>query len=157
MTDPARLEASVDIAAPPAAVWTVVSDLRRMGQRSPECLAMRVFGKPRVGAWAIGLNRRRWVVWTTTSRITRYESDRAVAWRVLENGATWTYELRPAPLGTRLTERRELSPQGAPRLARAFARIALGGSAGHDAELLEGMHTTLLRIKAEIEADGSPS
>ena len=115
--DSSRLEASVDIAAPPAAVWAVVSDLRRMGERSPECLAMRVVGPPRVGAWAVGLNRRRWVVWTTTSRITRYEREQAIAWRVLENGAEWTYELRPAPLGTRLTERRELPPAGMNRLA----------------------------------------
>ena len=152
MIDPSRLEASVDIAAPPAAVWAVVSDLRRMGERSPECLAMRVLGAPRVGAYAIGLNRRRWVVWTTVSRIVRYEPQRAIAWRVLKNGAVWTYELRPAPQGTRLTERRELPPAGMHRFAALFARVLLGGAEGHDAELLEGMRATLLRIKATVEA-----
>ena len=148
-----RLEAAVDIAAPGAVVWAVVSDLRRMGEWSPECVRMRVFGAPRVGAWVIGLNRRRWVMWTTFSRITRYEPERRIAWRVLESGAEWTYEMRPAPLGTRLTERRDLPLAGMHRLSALFARIALGGAAGHDAELLEGMHTTLLRIKAAAEAD----
>ena len=152
MIDPSRLEASVDIAAPPAAVWSVVSDLRRMGERSPECLVMRVFGAPRVGAYAVGLNRRRWVMWTTISRIVRYESEKAIGWRVLENGAVWTYELRPAPLGTRLIERRELPPGGMNRFAALFARVLLGGAEGHDAELLEGMRRTLLRIKATVEA-----
>ena len=156
MTDHSRLEASVDIAAPPAAVWAVVSDLRRMAEWSPECVRMWVLGRPRERAWVIGLNRRGWVVWPTTSRITRWEPSYAVGWRVRDNGAEWTYELRPAPLGTRLTERRELPPTGMRRVATIFARIALGGAAGHDAELLEGMHTTLARIKAAVEVGTRP-
>lgn len=147
------LEASVDIATPRPAVWAVVSDLRRMGEWSPECLRMRVLGAPRDGAWALGLNRRRLVVWPTTSRITRWEPERAVAWRVLESGAEWTYELQSTPGGTRLTERRTLPPAGMHRFAGAFARVFLGGASTHDAELLDGMRTTLLRIQAAVEAD----
>lgn len=147
------LEASVDIAAPRPAVWEVVSDLRRMGEWSPECLRMQVFGAPREGAWAVGLNRRRLAVWPTTSRITRWEPAYAVAWRVFESGAEWTYELHEAPLGTRLTERRTLPPAGMHRFAAVFARVFLGGATGHDAELLDGMRTTLLRIKVAVEAD----
>ncbi len=127
------------------------SDPRRMGEWSPECLRMRVVGARREGAWALGLNRRRFVVWPTTSRITRWEPAYAVAWRVLESGAEWTYELHEAPPGIRLTESRVLPPAGMRRLAALFARVALGGASTHDAELLDGMRTTLLRIKAAVE------
>ena len=37
LTDVAPLEASTEIAAPPAAVWALVSDLRHMPRWSPQC------------------------------------------------------------------------------------------------------------------------
>ena len=54
-------------------------------------------GQVRVGTTVLGLNRRGWVAWPTTSVVTRLEPGRAVAWRTRESGATWTYELRPPP------------------------------------------------------------
>ncbi len=38
------LEASVEIDASPAQAWAVLSDLRRMGEWSPECRRVRVLG-----------------------------------------------------------------------------------------------------------------
>jgi len=150
VTEP--LEASVDIAASPPQVWRVVSDLSRMGEWSPECIGMWSLSRPRRGGWIVGLNRRRMVVWPTTARFTRYEPEQALAWRMTESGAEWTYELTPGPLGTRLTERRTLPPTGMRWVGRRFARLALGGADSHDAELLAGMRTTLSRIKAAAEA-----
>jgi uncharacterized protein YndB with AHSA1/START domain len=148
---PVPLEAAIDIDAPSDRVWAVVSDLQRMGEWSPECRKMIVFGTTRKGAHVLGLNRRGWAVWPTNSTIVRYEPGRAIGWRVFENRATWSYELEPTGGGTRLVERRSAPANGLPQLSALFARVFLGGVAGHDAELLEGMRATLARIKAEAE------
>jgi uncharacterized protein YndB with AHSA1/START domain len=146
------LEAHIGIDAPPERVWSVVSDITRMGEWSPECRKVVVFGAPRRGAHLIGFNRRRWLVWPTNSRIVRFEPGRAIAWKVLTNRVTWSYELEPtADGGTRVIERRDAPPGGIAPLAAYFAKAFLGGISSHDTELLEGMHTTLDRIKAEAE------
>jgi len=58
MTDPRPIEANIEIDAPPREVWAVVSDLKRVGEWSPQCLRMRVFGPVRLGARAVNLNRQ---------------------------------------------------------------------------------------------------
>lgn len=154
MTGAAVLEADIEIDASPHQVWSVVSDIARMGEWSPECRKVMVFGATRKGAHVVGLNRRRWTVWPTNSRIVRYEPGRAIAWRVYENRATWSYELEPAADGgTHLIERRTLPPAGIAPVSAALAKVFLGGVDGHDSELLGGMNTTLERIKAEVERD----
>lgn len=150
MSQPLPLSATVDIAAPPQAVWEVVSDVSRMSEWSPECRKVVVLGRPRqgVGTKLLGINRRGPVVWPTTSTVVRFEPGRAVAWRTRESRATWTYELTPTDEGTRLTGRRDLD--GFSRLTRVAAPL-IGGAAGHDAELAEGIRTTLERIRSTVE------
>jgi uncharacterized protein YndB with AHSA1/START domain len=146
------LEAHIEIDAPPERVWSVVSDITRMGEWSPECRKVVVFGTPRRGAHVIGINRRRWMVWPTNSRIVRYEPGRAIAWKVFESRMTWSYELElTADGGTRVIERRQAPPAGISPFAALFAKAFLGGVSSHDVELLEGMHITLDRIKSVVE------
>jgi len=147
----AVLEAHIEIDAPPEQVWTVVSDIARMGEWSPECRKVIVFGAPREGTHLVGFNRRRWVLWPTNSRIVRYEPGRAIAWKVFTNRATWSYELEPIEGGTRLIERRDMPPAGIVPFAGLFGKVFLGGVESHDVELQEGMHATLDRIKSEVE------
>lgn len=154
MPEPLPISASVEVGAAPETVWAVISDVTRMGEWSPECRKVIVLGSPKqgVGTKLLGLNRRGRAVWPTTSRVVRYEPGKAVAWRTRESGATWTYELAPTDSGTLLT--------GGRRLRRFSAGTKLmapliGGAVGHDAELIEGMRTTLERIKAVAEA-GAP-
>ena len=90
------------------------------------------------------------VVWPTSSKVVVYETVRSIAWQTWESGARWIYELEPVGKQTRLVERREL-PDGMTRIARFFARAALGGVESHNDELRAGMLTTLQRIKAEVE------
>lgn len=147
------LEAHIEIDAPPERVWSVVADVARMGEWSPECRKVVVFGAPRKGAHVVGFNRRRWAMWPTNSRIVRYEPGRAIAWKVWENRTTWSYELKPIEGGgTRVIERRDTPPAGIAPFAAVFAKAFLGGVSGHDSELLEGMRTTLARIKSEVES-----
>ena len=94
--------------ASPEEVWQVVSDLGRMPEFSPELRKAFVIGRPGVGANIIGINRRKAVVWPTTSKVVRWEPGQAVAWKTRESGATWVYELEPTATGTSVTGRRVL-------------------------------------------------
>jgi uncharacterized protein YndB with AHSA1/START domain len=53
MTEPRRIAATIQIDAPPAAVWEVVSDVRRMAEFSPELRRIWVLGR-KSGTWARG-------------------------------------------------------------------------------------------------------
>lgn len=150
MPQPLPISASVDIAAPPERVWAVVGDVTRMPEWSPELRRLLVLGRGPVqaGSTLLGLNRRGWAAWPTSSTVTRLEPGRAVAWRTRESGATWTYELEDTGGGTRLTGRRDL-PRFTP-LTTLLGPV-IGGAAGHDRELAQGIRTTLERIKESVE------
>jgi uncharacterized protein YndB with AHSA1/START domain len=151
MPQPLPITASVEIDAPAERVWDVMGDLTRMPEWSPELRRLRLLGSGpvRVGSTLLGLNRRGWVAWPTTSKVVRLEPGRAVACRTRESGATWTYELEDTPAGTRLTGRRDLP---AFRLGTAVLGPIIGGAEGHDRELAEGIRTTLGRIKTTVES-----
>lgn len=50
-----NLQTSIDIAAPPDQVWSVISDLKRMAEWSPQCMRMQLLGTVREGALAVKL------------------------------------------------------------------------------------------------------
>ena len=150
MNQPLPISASVELAAPPETVWELVSDVSRMSDWSPECRKIVVLGSPKqgVGTKFIGLNRRGWAVWPTTSKVVRFEPGKAVAWRTRESGATWSYEIAPTASGTSLTGRRELPSY---TIGTKLMAPIIGGAGGHDQELAEGIRTTLERIKTAVE------
>ena len=147
---PEALSAGAHVDAPVERVWAVVSDLRRMPEFSPELRRVVPLGRRTggVGARILGINRRGLAVWPTTSRVTRWEPERAVAWKTRESGATWVYELEPDGSGTRVTSRRVLAAYST---GTTLMAPLIGGAAAHDRELAEGMATTLARIKAAVE------
>jgi len=150
MNQPLPISASVEVAATPETVWGVVSEVTRMSEWSPECRKIVVYGSPKQGRGTkfLGLNRRGWALWPTTSKVVRYEPGEAVAWRTRESGATWSYELVPTASGTRVTGRRELP---AFTVGTMLMAPLIGGAGGHDEELAQGIRTTLERIKATVE------
>ena len=154
MNLPRPISATVEMKASPEEVWQVVSDLGRMPEFSPELRKAFVVGRPGVGANIIGINRRKVVVWPTTSKVVRWEPARAVAWKTRESGATWVYEIEPTTTGTAVTGRRVLPKF---TLGTALLGPAIGGAAGHDEELAEGIRTTLDRIRAAVEAGHAPA
>lgn len=150
------LEESIEVAAPPAEVWAAVSDLKAMKGRSPELVRTFLLGRPKIGARAVNLNRRKGVVWPTLTRITRWKDPArdggrgALAFYVFPSDVEWSYELEPTDTGTRVRERRSAVVD--PSLAmRIVAKYALGGADRHDAELHDGMRRTLAALKAELE------
>lgn len=149
------LTAAAEIAAPPRAVWQVVSDVRRTGQWSPECRRVVPLGPVRAGCWLLGINHRRRVWWVTLSRIGRFAHQQEIAWRVVTNGAVWSYQLSATPSGTRVAETR-VTPAGVGRVAGWFTRMFLGGQRDHDDELEAGMARGLQQIKAIAESQVTP-
>lgn len=144
------LQAQIDIAAPPATVWALISDLKKMPQWSPQTRAMKLFGPLRVGAKTVNVNRRRLLVWPTSSTITVVEPERKLAFRIGANGTEWSYELEPIDGGTRVIESRR-APNGVKKISSVLVNAAMGGVPSFEVELVEGMNHTLSRLKAAAE------
>jgi uncharacterized protein YndB with AHSA1/START domain len=152
MSNQPLIQHSIEIAAPPATVWGIVSDLRRMGEWSPQCVRMAVLGREvGVGTRTLNLNRDGWKRWPTSSRVVVFEPEQTLAFRVPLNRTVWTYELEPSATGTVLTESRR-APSGVSRLSNIAVGAALGGTEAFEASLSDGIRRTLERIKAEAEA-----
>jgi uncharacterized protein YndB with AHSA1/START domain len=152
MSNQSLIQQSIEIAAPPATVWGIVSDLRRMGEWSPQCVRMTVLGRDvGVGTRTLNLNRDGWKRWPTTSRVVVFEPEQTLAFRVPVNRTVWTYELEPTATGTLLTESRR-APEGVSRLSNLAVGAALGGTQAFEASLSDGIRRTLERIKVAAEA-----
>jgi uncharacterized protein YndB with AHSA1/START domain len=145
------LQAQIDIDAPVAKVWELVSDLSRMPQWSPQCRLMKARGGPvRQGTKTINLNRRGLLFWPTTSQITEFIPEKKLAFRINENGTVWSYELEPSGSGTRLTETRH-AENGVKAFSNMTVNAFMGGVPNFEQELVEGMNQSLTRIKAAAE------
>ena len=144
------LRAEIDIDAPVGKVWSLVSDLSRMPQWSPQCRMMKLLGPLRPGTRTLNLNRRNMLFWPTTSTITEVLPERKLAFRIPLNTSVWTYELEPTATGTRLVETRH-AENGVTAVSTAATKAALGGVDSFEKELLEGMNQSLARIKAAAE------
>jgi uncharacterized protein YndB with AHSA1/START domain len=144
------------MAAPADRVWDLVSDVTRIGEFSPETFEAEWLDGatgPRPGARFRGHVRRngRGPVYWTTCTVTAAEPEREFAFSVAGLGGatanTWGYSLEPTADGTDVTESFELP-------ATLVNRIywLLGGPARLRTNL-DGMRTTLERIKAVVEQD----
>jgi uncharacterized protein YndB with AHSA1/START domain len=152
LTDVAPLQATIDIAAPPAAVWALVGDLRRMPRWSPQTARSFLRGENGLGARFLNLNRKGLLVWPTRSKVVRYDEGREIAWRVKENFTVWSLRLEPtAEGGTRVVQTRE-APDGISDVSVKATNLAFGGVPKFNATLQADMATTLGRIKAAAEA-----
>jgi len=148
-----ELRAEVVVAAPVTHVWSVLSDLDRMPDWSPELLRMIPLkrGGLRLGQWYLGLNKRKAVIWPTRSIVTELEPGRRLAWLTASSGATWIWELSDLGDGTTRVVHRRPVTRSLTLLSKLFAPLALGGGEGHADELEQGMATTVGRLKAAVE------
>jgi uncharacterized protein YndB with AHSA1/START domain len=144
------LQAQVDIDAPAADVWALISDFRRMPQWSPQCRWMRPLGPLRAGTRTLNLNRRKRMFWTTTCTVVEVVPEKKLAFRVNTNHTVWSYELEPNGQGTRVVESRH-AENGVTAFSNLSVNALFGGTASFESELLEGMNTSLARIKAAAE------
>lgn len=144
------LQAEIEINAPVAKVWNLISDLSRMPQWSPQCRMMKSMGPLRPGTRTVNLNRRNKLFWPTTSTITEVIPERKLAFRVNANNTVWSYELEPTAAGTRVVETRH-AENGVKAVSTMTVNAVLGGVPGFEKELIAGMNTSLARIKAAAE------
>jgi polyketide cyclase/dehydrase/lipid transport protein len=148
------------IAAPPEAVYDVISDVTRMGEWSPECVSCEwIDGAtgPAVGARFRGQNRHGLARWANKPRVV--VADRAtefafVATDPLGRDMTrWTYRLEWTEGGTDLVESFELL-KDLPLYLRLADRFLMKVK-DRRADLQANMHQTLASIRAAME-QGDP-
>lgn len=147
---------SVELAADPHTVWSVVTDLPRMGEFSPENVGGQwVKGStgPALGARFRGVNRKgedkRW--WTRV-RVVEFEPDRLFTFDVRSpfgvRVSRWSYVITPTAGGCRLT-------QNWYRVGSWFVRRYLGplvtGQADRPGFNAYSIEHTLAAIKAHLE------
>jgi uncharacterized protein YndB with AHSA1/START domain len=147
------LQAQIDVDAPPAAVWALVSDLTLMPKWSPQCRMMKALGPVQAGTRTVNLNRRKLMFWPTTCQLTEVVAERKLAFRVNENNTVWSYELEPTETGTRVVETRN-AEQGIKAVSNFLVGKFMGGVPDFERELIDGMNASLSRIKAAAEGRG---
>ncbi|HVK28715.1 MAG TPA: SRPBCC family protein [Nocardioides sp.] len=156
-TDVPALQDEEPIAAPPDAVWALVGDPTRMAAWSPQVDSTRL--SDGAAACALGTrftnrNVQGDLAWITHGEIVRYEPGRALAFRIEENWAVWSFELEPtADGGTLLRQCRE-TPDGISDLSLQLTDAYLGGMTMLTSNLRAGMRETLTRIR--VAAEGAP-
>ncbi|NYF98478.1 SRPBCC family protein [Janibacter cremeus] len=151
-TNAPLLQTETEIAAAPQAVWAVITDPRALGGLSDQVLRTHVVGTAPVGPGTrtININRRGPLLWPTRAKVVRFEPTSDYAFRVKDNGSTWSFELEPTATGTRVVHRREAA-NGTSAVSRFLQQKVLGGITEFDTEMTEGMAVTLRRLKALLE------
>lgn len=148
---------SRDIGADPHALWTLVADVTRMAEWSPENEGAEWLDGgtgPVVGARFRGRNRRGRARWSTTCEVVASEPGRELAftarvWRMPRT--LWRYRFEPlAPGRTRVTESYEL-PRLTSTVTGLLRRVTRGGM-DRQAELEHGMRTTLEQLESAARA-----
>src|ERR1700685_658875 len=153
---PARMKGSVTVyvAAPPARVWDLVSDVTRIGEFSPETFEAEWLDGatgPRAGARFRGHVRRngRGPVYWAGCPVTASDPGREFAFTVAGPGGgtvnSWRYQLEPSEDGTDVIESFEL-----PAILVTRLYWAIAGRARMRTNL-NGMMTTLEKMKAIAE------
>ncbi|MFP5370827.1 MAG: SRPBCC family protein [Actinomycetes bacterium] len=153
MTDEGRTGgASVTVRADPALLWSMVADITRMGEWSPENRGGEWLDGATgavVGARFKGHNRRGRSRWSTTCEVTEAEPGRSFAFRTGSSKTLWRYRFEPAEGGTLVTESFEMEkPLGV--FSRWLTRVTTGVT-DRRGDMEEGVRTTLARLKAAAE------
>lgn len=147
--DPSADSVSVHIDASPEQLWGMVSDVKRMGEWSPECY--KTFWV-RPGKVFVGLNKDGLARWPTFNKVTSSEPGKSFAFRTFESGVEWRYTFTPQDGGTLVTESRDDSREHTP-----FIKVFYKPMGGYDRRIgviRAGMAATLARLKAAAESAG---
>lgn len=150
------VEVSTEIAADPATVYALVSDLTRMGQWSPENTGGRWLGGatgPVPGARFRGNNKHGFRRWSTTVTVTAAEEGREFAFDVTYGPlsiSTWRYTFASSGDTTTVTESWSDRRPGWMRVASK----PVMGVADRDEHNRRNMQATLAALKAAAEKTG---
>jgi uncharacterized protein YndB with AHSA1/START domain len=150
-TDVAR---TVEIAAAPAAVFSLITDLGTLAELAEETTAMRWTKGSAVAPGSVfrGANRNGWHRWTTTCTVTDAEPGSRFAFEVRHPPglpiARWQYDIEATPGGCTVTETTWDQRPG------WFAKVAVLATGVSDRAAANGanIEATLRRLKARAEA-----
>jgi len=147
------VEVREHIAATPADLYAMVSDLPRMGEWSPENTGGRWSrgGKPMVGATFRGTNRAGWRWWRTVVTVTEADPGKRFAFNVHWAAvpiSTWEYTFAPGADGG--CEVTEAWTDRRPGWMRAVSNPVMGISDRADHNRA-GMEKTLQALKNSAE------
>jgi uncharacterized protein YndB with AHSA1/START domain len=147
-------EARIRIDAPPERVWSVLADLDRMGEWSPECYRVDwldgTSSPAQVGARFKGRNRYGMMRWSMTCQVQEVEPAKRLAWSTMAGDrelVRWTYRLDPDGDGTVLIESFQI--YSLPRYARIAEDYLMRD---RDRRRQVAMATTLEKIQAVAES-----
>ena len=141
----------IDVEATPSEVWALVSDLKRMGEWSPQCHQMYVRGgEVKNGTKTLNINHEGKLWWPTRSQVIEFEPNKRITFKIIENWSIWSYELEEIPGGTRITHTRHI-PNGTSTLSKFLVKNFMRGPEHFEVHLERGMNKTLSRIKSELE------
>jgi uncharacterized protein YndB with AHSA1/START domain len=147
---------SKEISAPPERVWSLVSDMPRMGEWSPENTGgtwIKGATGPAAGAHFRGTNAHQKKSWTTNIVVETCKPGREFAFEVTAGGlkvARWAYQIEKTEDGSRVTET-WTDRRGA--LARAIGKPVSG--TGHDAEQTRAGIAATLEALARVAESGA--
>ena len=148
----APIESSIEIDAPPARVWEIVSEVRNAPQWSSQ--AVKVYasgGATTLGTHSFNLNKQGPVYWPTWSRVVAFEPERRIANRTGGHGTVWSFELTPTPTGgTRLVQRQEIPALLTSAVGAVTSRLP-GAASGEASSGSRGPSGALRRIKSAAE------
>ena len=109
MSNTTSVSVSVDINAPADKVWSMVTDLPRMGEWSPENQggewAKGATGAA-VGAVFKGTNKNGKKQWSTSVKVNQCDAPRKFSFGLMllgKNWCDWIYEIEPTATGCRVT------------------------------------------------------
>ncbi len=151
------------IAAPPARVWELISDIFVMPRFSTELQSVEWadgFDRPVIGAQFLGVNKHPAVgEWTSRSQIVALDPPRRFGWVVGDPetpSAVWTFNMSPVPSGTELcfTARIGPGPSGVSMLIEREPHLAAEIIAARLEQFRGGMANTLRGI-SELAEDRS--
>jgi uncharacterized protein YndB with AHSA1/START domain len=151
-------EASVSttVSAPADRVFSLVADLTRMGQWSPECERVEWLGGASgtaVGARFKGHNRRDARRWATHGKVVVFEPGRELAFDITSVGnlpvSRWIYRVEPE--GEDRCTLIETWQDRRGGLMKVLGRLVTGVK-DREAHNTAGMEQTLQRIRAAAEA-----
>jgi hypothetical protein len=152
----------VVVNAAPEHIYSMVADMPRMGEWSPECQRVEWESGatgPAEGAKFVGHNRtgpRGMIRWSRRGTVLTADAGREFAFATEEGGVegtVWRYHFEPVDGGTQVTESYEV------KRIPVWARIVDVPTNRHR-ELMEGMRHTLAQLKTVAEsaaaANGQP-
>ena len=168
MTTSAEIEVAVGVDA----AWALVSDIERIGEFSPECVAARWLpDQPSRAAGGAFEGRNRVVQgdesfeWVRLCRVQRWEPPVVFSWTAGDRfdgspASAWTFTIAPTGDGVLLRQDFAHVPDG-------LSGLRSGAEADVDhapefvqhrlAELEQGMAATLARMKQVLESSGQPA